>query len=294
MRRYVTVAAVVGLLVVGLVPHAAAITGNYVRDFEHTGVGLLVTYDEDGAFSGRCSGTLLTPTVFLTAAHCTYGQDSGRVYFEQAAGAALDPGTGIDATTGYPMTGGIEAARLITADEYDDYATFPNTWDLAVVILAEPYTIGEDGEPVEYAALLAPDVLEGLAARGGKRHVSFTVSGYGLSWINPAQQISLRERLMATASLTNLRSSLADGYNLAHSGDPGRGKGGTCFGDSGGPVFLDGIGDGTPVIAAVTSFGLSSKTCTGPGFAYRVDQEPVIEWLEDLVPEGETLRVVGD
>jgi secreted trypsin-like serine protease len=70
----------------------------------------------------------------------------------------------------------------------------------------------------------------------------------------------------------DLRSRLADGYDLAHSGDPGRGKGGTCFGDSGGPVFLS----GSTIIMGVTSFGLSAQNCTGPGSAYRTDQPAVL------------------
>jgi hypothetical protein len=261
---------------------AAGITGNYEKDFVHDGVGLLVTYDDDGEFAGRCSGTLVTPTVFLTAGHCTDGKAAARVYFEQDAGANYDPALGFDPVSGYPEWGGVEAAEVHTMPGYDDFATFPETRDVGVVILAEPV------EGVTYGALLEPGSLDRLATRSGKKDVSFTVSGYGVNWINPAQITSLRERMMATAKLTNLRSSLADGYNLAHSGDPGKGRGGTCFGDSGGPVFLA----GTDVIAGITSFGLSAQTCTGPGFAYRTDQQVVLDWVSSLVPDGQDLRVV--
>jgi hypothetical protein len=68
----ITLVAVVLAVIVGtLAPPTAAITGNYVKDFAHPFVGLVVFYDADGEFLGRCSGSLLTPIVFLTAGHCT-------------------------------------------------------------------------------------------------------------------------------------------------------------------------------------------------------------------------------
>ena len=74
-----------------------------------------------------------------------------------------------------------------------------------------------------------------------------------------------RTRLRATVRLVNLRSALTDGYNIHHTNAPGTG-GGTCFGDSGGPVFL---GD-SHVVVGITSFGLN-QNCVGDGFAYRTD-----------------------
>jgi hypothetical protein len=81
------VLAVVAALAMTTAIPASAITGDYVKDNEHPFVGLIVFYGPDGAFHHRCSGSLLTPTVFLTAGHCTAGGSSARVYFQQDAGA---------------------------------------------------------------------------------------------------------------------------------------------------------------------------------------------------------------
>ena len=51
-------------------------------------------------------------------------------------------------------------------------------------------------------------------------------------------------------------------------------QGGTCFGDSGGPIFQA----GTTVIVAVTSFGIS-QTCSGTGGGYRMDQQDDLDFL---------------
>ena len=76
---------------------------------------------------------------------------------------------------------------------------------------------------------------------------------------------------MATVSLVNLRSALTDGYNLHYSNSPGEGvgPGGTCFGDSGGPV-LHTNDQGQEVIVSVNSFVLNLN-CKGAAFGYRVD-----------------------
>jgi hypothetical protein len=50
--------------------------------------------------------------------------------------------------------------------------------------------------------------------------------------------------------------------------------GGTCFGDSGGPIFVS----GTTTLVAVVSFGTSS-TCSGTSGAYRLDQADDLAFL---------------
>ena len=51
--------------------------------------------------------------------------------------------------------------------------------------------------------------------------------------------------------------------------------GGTCFGDSGGSIFVS----GTTTLVAVVSFGTSS-TCSGTSGAYPVDQADDLAFLD--------------
>ena len=288
MRKFATLLAVVLVALALTAAPAAAITGNYVEDFEHPYVGLVVFYDETGAFSHRCSGSLLSPTVFLTAGHCTDGATTARVYFQQDAGANYDPATQVDPVSGYPETcaAGTLGTLCATSDElynygFDDFAGFPNTRDVGLVILDQEIELDE------YGALAAPGTLDRLATRRGKQATTFTASGYGLTEVNPVHVTSFRERLMATAKLTNLRSSLTDGFNLQTNGN-GNGRGGTCSGDSGGPVFYGGTESN--LIVAVTSFGLN-EWCRGTDFAYRTDTADVFAWIQSIVGQTEWAKI---
>jgi hypothetical protein len=289
MRKFIgSLAAAVGLAALSVAP-AQAVTGNYVEDFEHESVGLVVFYDEAGKFLRRCSGTLIAPTVFLTAGHCTDGADSARVYFAQDAGVNYDPVTQIDPVSGYPeYCEPTNPAPCVTGSElynygFDDFATFPDTHDVGLVILDEPILLDS------YPALAAPGELDQAVAGVPRHQVTFTVSGYGLSQSLPKSAVSFRERLMATSTLVNLGSANTGGFNLQTTANPGGGKGGTCSGDSGGPIFFG----STDTIVAVTSFGMNAY-CRGVDFSYRTDQQAVIDWiLEHAGTDAGKIQIVS-
>ena len=289
MRRVAALLTIVGTLLFGAAAPAKAITGNFVPDFQHEYVGLAVFYDANGDFLWRCSGSLLTATVFLTAGHCAdtgEGAVSARIYFEQDAGAHFDPVTGVDPVTGYPLTGGITGSTLYNYG-FANFAGFPNTHDVGLVILDAPVqTVYPNIDT--YAALAAPGTLE---TYGKGIDATVTVSGYGLTYTNPAKTISFRSRLMATTFITNLVSHNTRGFNVQLASNPGGGRGGTCFGDSGGPVLLD----DTNVVTGVNSFvqGSNRQTCTGTAFAYRTDQQDVIDWiLAHAGDDADQIRIV--
>ena len=268
---------------------AYAITGDFVKDFEHPFVGLAVFYDASGAFIWRCSGTLLDSTTFLTAGHCADtvgGAVTARIYFQQDAGAHFDPVTQVDPVTGYPETcaAGTLGVTCTTVAEGHIYnfgftgaLTLPNTHDAGLLKLTEPISLSE------YGQLPEARVLDGLATARGTQDTVFTVSGYGLTYKQNAHNgkpnISFRERLMAEAKLVNVRSNLNAGFNLQTQGN-GTGLGGTCNGDSGGPVFL---GDSSSnLVVGITSFGLNAL-CRGGDFAFRVDQPDVLAWIQSFM-----------
>lgn len=276
MYRRFALLALVAALLVSFAGSAGAITGNYTDDFVHDNVGLLVFYETPDPvtgdpFSHRCSGTLISPTVMVTAGHCTAGVDTGRVYFQQSAAPNYDPaafnGWGGDPTTGYPYQNGVTFSR---ADNYGFLLGFPETGDLGVVVLDQPVT------PANGFGILptAGAVDRYIEAADKKQQARFTVSGYGLSDQDP-RPVSFRERLMATSYAVNNEAPITE-FNLKTTANPSHGKGGTCNGDSGGPVFFY----GTNVIAAVTSFGMNGQ-CKGLDFSYRLDRQHLLNWIND-------------
>ena len=258
---------------------AAAITGNVVPDYEHEYVGLIAFYDQDGEYVHRCTGSLISPTVFLTAGHCVTIDDatgefatSARIYFQQDAGADYDPVTDTPASSGYPYTGGVTASTFYAFD-YQGISVPATNNDVALVILDEPYALDT------YGSLAAPGTLEQYGTGPDAR---VTVSGYGVTYVNgnPAKTESYRSRLMANTWIIGT-GGVANGLNVQLSSAPGRGGGGTCFGDSGGPTLLY----GTDTIVAVTSFGMSRNVCGGTEFDFRVDTVAVQEWMQSVLTD---------
>ena len=293
MRRTLALTVLaVALVTLGASP-AGAITGNYQQDVVHPYVGLIAFYDSAGNFTHRCSGSLIAPSVFLTAGHCTdaaMGATQARIWFEQDAGVGLDPVTGAPAPSGYPVSGGVTSHTLYNYG-FANLGGFPNTHDVGLVILDQPIAASKyAAQFTSFPALAAPGSLDSLARRRGQQDVTFTASGYGLSLQNPVKVVSFRERLTATEKLNNLGSHLTDGYNVQTSSSPGNGRGGTCDGDSGGPLLYS----STDTIVAVNSFGLNGN-CRGNDFMYRIDRQEVLDWILAHAPAGERalIRVVS-
>jgi hypothetical protein len=246
---------------------------------------LIAFYDANGTFTHRCTGSLITPSVFLTAGHCTdaaTGATQARIWFEQDAGVGFDAATGTPAPSGYPVSGGVTSHTLLD-DGYSSLPGSPDTHDVGLAILDQPITASKyAGQITSFPALAAPGSVDVLAKRRGRQDVTFTASGYGLSLSNPVKSLSFRERLMATEKLNNLGSHLTDGFSIQTSASPGDGRGGTCSGDSGGPLLYS----STNTIVAVNSFGLNAN-CRGNDFMYRVDRQAVLDWIVAHAPAGE-------
>ena len=196
MKKLLILAAACAAVLASLVPSASAITGNYEKDFVHDYVGLLVFYDFEDAdgdgdiFVQRCSGTLLADRVtVVTAGHCVEGLDDGRIYWAQSAAPNYDPaafgGLGGDPTTGYPYFdyGPADTSTFSRADNFGFLAGFPNTEDVGVVILDQPYTTPSG----TYGALPTVGAIDRYVAQfKSKQNARFVSSGYGLLGSGPA------------------------------------------------------------------------------------------------------------
>jgi Trypsin len=265
MRRMLMVVAVA--LLVLAVP-ASAITDGELDGNGHPYVGLMVAQDAKGNPLWRCSGTLISAKVFLTAGHCT---EAPAAHVEIWFDADVESGR---PANGYPFDGDAGGTPF-THPSYNPNAFF--LFDLGAVVLDKPLKMKK------YGALPRLNQLDALKVGSS---TTFTSVGYGLQRINPAKVTELRVRMVAHPHLIQINGGIVGDFSLLLSNNAS--TGGTCFGDSGGPIFYD----DSNVIVAVTSFGLS-PTCTGVDYAFRIDQEAVLAWiLEVAAANGETITVV--
>jgi V8-like Glu-specific endopeptidase len=235
---------------------ARAVTYGELDGNDHPYVGLVAFYDNNGEYVWRCSGTLLSPTVVLTAGHCTDGAASAQVWFDSVVTRPPFPDSG--GVTGTPQTPeDFEFGNL----QHDDK-------DVGVVVLDGPVEMATYGELPELG------LLDKLATQRGTQEQTFTVVGYGLQEVRPNPQADL-VRYKGTVSLIDLRSAINDGHTIQVTNNPGkRSTGGICYGDSGGPL----LNEDTNVVVGITSFGLNDN-CKGTDFFYRTD----IAYTKDFV-----------
>ena len=260
-KKILLVALVLTAILVIAVSPVAAVTDGELDGNGHPYVGLMVAQRADGTPLWRCSGTLLSSTLFLTAGHCTEAPAAHiEIWF------AADVESGIPAN-GYPNKGDVGGTPY-THPNYDPNAFY--RYDLGVVVLDKPMKMKK------YGALPQQDVLDDLATRRGTQNVTFTAVGYGLQESFPDQASFLennqRVRMVAYPHLLQINTGFTGDFSLLLSNN--HATGGTCFGDSGGPNFIG----KSNVLAGVTSYGLNGN-CAGTGGVYRVDRADDLNWL---------------
>ena len=270
MKKAAVVLVLTLVFLFSIVFAASAITDGELDGEDHPHVVLLLM-EVGGEPMYRCSGTLLSPTVLLTAGHCTSNYPD-----EPYSGMRVFTESDVEnGDNNYPDAGpnSIEAVSWAAHPLYETEDPF-YMHDVGVVILEEPGVVGLD----EYGALPTLDQLDDLPWPSGKDEKTwFTSVGYGQQIIftdeDQWEMQSDRIRMVANPFLKQLNvPGITGDYSLWLSNN--HSTGGTCYGDSGGPNFL---GD-TNIVAGVTSFGMN-ETCSGSGGVFRTDRENVLDFV---------------
>ena len=278
MRRTVSLTFVALFAVV--CARALAVTDGKLDGNAHPAVVLLLM-EVGGQPAFRCSATLLSPTVVLTAGHCTNNfPDSPftgmRVFTES------DVQAGIGTTNNYPFAGP-NSVEAVSWAAHPLYETAPFlVHDVGVVILQAPGVVLPASQ---YGVLPGVNQLDALKPRRGQ-DVTFTAVGYGLqeSFPDPAMFLATntRTRFSLTPRLLQINvPGFTGDFSLLLSNN--HRTGGTCFGDSGGPNFLGSGAGETKTVAAVTSFGINGN-CAGTGGVFRMDRQDVLDFVNAYLP----------
>jgi V8-like Glu-specific endopeptidase len=252
-RLLAGVAAFVTLL--AAVAPVGAITYGQPDGNRHPNVGALVA-TFDGQASPYCSGTLISPTVFLTAAHCDLALDG--------------PGTStVHATfdSVYTSRSKLNQGTFYAHPAFNQAQSDPH--DIAVVVFDKPI------RGLAPARLPTLGQLDRLSGRQ-----QFTAVGYGGQ--EPVNQpggpvigyLDTREYAVSTLNASNPAW-------LRLSQNPATGDGGTCYGDSGGPNFLGAGASETNIIAGITITG--DSLCKATNVIYRLDTTSARTFLARFV-----------
>ncbi len=259
------VAALLGsTAVIGAASSAGAITFGELDAGRHPNVGSLIgTIPDVGSFQW-CTGTLISPTIFLTAAHCFDGFED--VTFTVSFDPDLDADLDGQVDDGVIQLGGEATPHPLFASGGAN-----DTYDLAVFEFAAGATSGITPASLPTANLLAGKALKSEA---------FTTVGYGTErdskngGINSFLPGSRRKVTEQTINSVNKAW-------VTFSMNPSTGNGGTCYGDSGGPHFLGGKNDTEKTIVAITVTG--DRYCRSTDKTYRLDTPNARDFLDEFV-----------
>lgn len=233
-------------LAIGATP-AYAILNGVPDGNDHPYVGMITSG------RGLCSGTKISPHRFLTAAHCFRAGSSVDIIFDENAR--------------FPTK--IYRGKFVPHPQWCPFCGNglggTDTNDVAIVEVSRKM-------PGPYA------ILPELGSIATLPHMQEVTSvGYGIRVSLKDVTNEFAERFQATSLIIKDGSNSSDGEYVKLSANPGQDKGGTCFGDSGGPTLL---GD---TIVAITAYGTSSN-CAGVTYAQRIDIPQTRGFIDSFAP----------
>ena len=261
-RRILTILAGVAILMGLMATPSGAITGGQLDEGRHPHVGgTVLYYAPRNETIVNCTGSLVSATVFVTAAHCGRHGTTRSVTFDEV----FDPETS-------PRYRG----RFYAHPAYDPAQQFKN--DVAVIVLDEPVP-GVD--PSALPRLPEAGLLDRMKANGSlDQSTRFTSVGYGFLGYTtgPGGQTRVRGQVRHYA-VGSFNALAPEQLHLSQNG--ALDDGGTCNGDSGGPNFLGAGDQETLVIAGLTSTG--DTYCKATNVTYRLDTESARRFLGQYV-----------
>jgi hypothetical protein len=208
-----------------------------------------------------CSGSLVSPKVFVTAAHCF--DENLPVYVSFKSGPPLSLKK--DFTEGtYHRSPDWCLGCASGLPGFD-------THDVAVVVLKHRVNLRGG-----YAALPAAGLVDTLPMNTNVDLVGYGVQGFVRGGGQPGQ-VFLWTRYYAPSQLIDANFEQSDEY-IKLTANPSQGTGGTCFGDSGGPDLLG----GTNTLLAVNSY-VTNGNCAGVTYSNRIDLPYALQFIQSYM-----------
>jgi len=263
MRRALVLVTVVSLAALLTSSPAGAIVYGQFDGNQHPYVGTFVV-EVEGEKEHVCSGTLIAPTVFLTASHCTIFPET--VLGTNRVWVSFDPVFDAETSTLLPGT-----THTHPEFGFSGPGGFADPHDIAVVVLDDPVGLTP-------AKLPRAGLLNQLQSSHQLRNRTFTAVGYGRVRETKTQAFQSilpnDERRFALQHMRALRPAW-----LQLTMNQATGDGGTCSGDSGGSHFLGGVSSNRIVSITVTG----DLWCKATDTTYRLDTTSAREFLDDFV-----------
>jgi secreted trypsin-like serine protease len=258
-KFFVALLGVVVLLTAGA---ALGITYGELDGNRHPAVGAMIRLrPSDNTFRLTCSGSLISPTVFLTASHCTsFVESTGQTDIWVTFDSSFD-------TSSKLLHGTMHTNPLFNQTQSDSQ-------DIAVIVLDKPVN------GITPVKLPPAGLLGQMKADGTLNGTLFTSVGYGTQEPQQApggiQNAFDGQRRFAAGEFNALNPTYLRISQNVHTGD-----GGTCSGDSGGPQFLGAGDDETDTVVSITITG--DLFCYATNVDYRLDTPQARAFLDDFV-----------